>query len=130
MADPGHLSPNQEKALAALLASPTVVAAAERSGLGERTIYRYLKDPEFKRRYDEERAFLVDQTVAGLQKLGIGAVGVLRRNFDAKNPPDQIRAARIVLDLMFKGTERAELVEMQEMLRRITEEGEEADEDY
>lgn len=118
MADPGYLSPNQEKALAALLASPTVVAAAERSGLGERTIYRYLKDPEFKRRYQEERAFLLDQTVAGLQKLGIGAVGVLRRNFDAENPHAQIRAARTVLDLMFKGTE---LVEMEERLRRLEE---------
>ncbi len=123
MASPGNLTPNQEKALAALLVSPTVKAAAEFSGLGERTIHRYLKeDPEFKRRYAEERAFLLDQTVAGLQKLGIGAVGVLRRNFEAQNPHAQIRAARTVLDLMFKGTE---LIELEERIRQLEEEADE-----
>lgn len=122
MTGSGELSANQERALAALLATPTVTAAAERSGLGERTIYRYLKDPEFKRRYSEERAHLLDQTVAGLQKLGIGAVGVLRRNFDAESPHVQIRAARAVLDLMFRG---AELVEMEERLRRLEDEADE-----
>ncbi len=122
MSGSGGLSDRQEKALAAMLASPTLVAAAERCGLTERTLRRYLKDPEFKRRYHEERAFLLDQTVAGLQKLGIGAVGVLRRNFDAPNPHAQIRAARTVLDLMFKGTE---LVEMEERLRRLEEDADE-----
>lgn len=112
----GELSERQRKALEALLASPTVTAAAERSGIGRATIHRYLKDPEFKRRYSEERAFLLDQTVAGLQKLGIGAVGVLRRNFEAESPHVQVRAARYVLDLMLKGTE---LVEMEERLRRL-----------
>ncbi len=118
----GELSDRQRKALEALLTSPTVAAAADQSGIGRATIYRYLKDPEFKRRYAEERAFLLDQTVAGLQKLGIGAVGVLRRNFEAQNPHAQIRAARTVLDLMFKGTE---LIELEERIRQLEEEADE-----
>src|SRR5215212_1808812 len=116
----GKLSDRQRKALEALLLTPTVVAAAERSGLSRATIFRYLKDPEFKRRYTEERAHLLDQTVAGLQKLGIGAVGTLRRNLEAEeNPHAQIRAARTVLEFMLKGTE---IVEIEERLRALEEE--------
>ena len=120
MSGSDDLTPNQEKALAALLATPTVAAAAERCGLSERTVYRYLQEDEFKERYRGERAFLLEQTVAGLQKLGIGAVGVLRRNFDAKGLPHaQIRAATNALNLMFKGTE---LVDLEERIRRLEEE--------
>ncbi len=116
--DGAKLSANQEKALAALLATPTVKAAAGRCGLNERTVRRYLEDPEFKRRYTEARAHLLDQAVAGLQKLGVAAVSVLGRNFEAENRHVQVRAARTVLDLMFRGTE---LVEIEERIRRLEE---------
>lgn len=120
MSGSDDLTPNQEKALAALLVTPTVSAAADRCGLSERTVYRYLRDSDFGARYREERARLVEQAVAGLQKIGIGAVGVLRRNFDAQDQPHaQIRAATNALSLMFKGTA---LVDMEERLRALEEE--------
>lgn len=41
------MTPKKEKALAALLTSPTVKAAAQETGVGSRTMRLYLKDPEF-----------------------------------------------------------------------------------
>ena len=123
MSRSGKLSDRQRKALDALLVTPTVVAAAERCGLSRATIFRYLRDPEFKKRYAEERAHLTDQTVAGLQKLGISAVNALRRNLDAESDPSaQIRAARSVLQYLFKGVEQ---VEIEERLRALEEEDDE-----
>ncbi len=120
--DDAKLSANQEQALAALLATPTITAAAGRCNLNERTIRRYLEDPEFKRRYTEARDYLLDQAVAGLQKLSIGAVSVLGNAFTEENPHARIRAAKTALEFLFKGVE---LVEIQERIRRL----EEADDD-
>src|SRR5215218_8891671 len=105
MSGPGEaqrLSDRQAKALAAMLVTSTLTAAAERCGLTERTLRRYLKDPDYAKRYHEERARLVDQAVADLEKLGTVAVDVLRRNFEADSPHAQIRAATTVLTLMFR----------------------------
>lgn len=112
----GDLSGNQEKVLAALLATATVAAAAEMSGISERTVYRYLRDPGFRACYREARAAMMDQSVAALQKVSIEAVAVLRGAFKSENPHARIRAAKTVLDAMFKGTE---LVDMEERLRRL-----------
>ena len=45
------MTPKKEKALAALLTSPTVKAAAQETGVGSRTMRLYLKDPEFLAEY-------------------------------------------------------------------------------
>jgi DNA-binding transcriptional MerR regulator len=114
--DDAKLSANQEQALAALLATPTITAAAGRCGLNERTIRRYLEEPEFERRYTEARDHLLDQSIFALQKLGVAAVAVLGRNFEAENRHVQIRAAKTVLDTMLRGVE---LVEIQERLQAL-----------
>jgi DNA-binding MurR/RpiR family transcriptional regulator len=112
----GDLSERQRKALDALLATPTITAAAERAGVGRATLYRYMGDADFAAVYREERAALVDQAVAGLQKLSIGAVSVLERNFQAENRHVQLRAARTALEFMFKATE---LYDIEERLRAL-----------
>jgi len=47
----------------------------------------------------------VEEVVAELQKIGVEAVGVLRASFEDESASVRLRAARTVLDLMFKGTE-------------------------
>jgi hypothetical protein len=121
--DDAKLPANQEKALVALLATPTVKMAAERCSLNERTVRRYLKGPEFKARYVEERALLVEQSVAALQKAGTEAVVVLQGALaEEENVYARIRAARTILELMFRGTDLLDIVERVERLE------EEADE--
>ena len=47
----------------------------------------------------------MDQAVAELQKIGVEAVGLLCASFEDESTSVRLRAARTVLDLMFKGTE-------------------------
>lgn len=47
MAENGRLSPKQEKALGALLEGKNIRQAAQLAGVGERTLYRWLKMPAF-----------------------------------------------------------------------------------
>ncbi len=117
----GDLSERQRKALDALLATPTITAAAERAGVGRATLYRYMGDAGFAAVYREERAALVDQAVAGLQKIGVEAVVVLRGAFTEKNPHARIRAAKTALDMMFRATE---LYDIEERLRALESEEE------
>ncbi len=112
----GDLSERQRKALDALLATPTITAAAERAQVGRATLYRYLNEADFAAVYREERALLVDQSIFALQKIGIGAVSVLARNFQAESPHVQLRAARTALEFMFRATE---LYDIEERLRAL-----------
>jgi hypothetical protein len=98
--------PRQQQALRALLEHPTIAAAAENGGLSERSLYCYLEDEDFSAEYRCLRARLVEEeVVAELQKIGVEAVGVLRASFEDESASVRLRAARTVLDLMFKGTE-------------------------
>ena len=101
--------PRQQQALRALLEHPTIAAAAESCNLSERTLYRYLEDKDFREEYRRLRARLVEEVVAELQKGGVEAVGVLRRNFGAESESAQLRAARTVLEFMLRGTEFVDL---------------------
>ncbi len=84
MAEKGVLSARQKKALGALLANKTVRAAAASSGLGERTIWRYLDNTDFRTAlrkaqdsvYREITNRLIEgsnQALAELEKLILGA---------------------------------------------------------
>jgi hypothetical protein len=58
----GHgekLSRKREQAIAALLTQPTIAAAAKMAGIGERTLRRWLKLPEFASAYDAARREVV-----------------------------------------------------------------------
>lgn len=45
------MTPKKDRALVALLANPTQVAAASAAGISVDTMRRYLKDPEFQAEY-------------------------------------------------------------------------------
>ncbi len=55
-----ELNTNQKRAVPALLAYGTVTAAAAALGLGEKTLYRYLENPNFKAELDKAVKGLID----------------------------------------------------------------------
>jgi len=77
-----ELNTNQRKALVALLAEPTVKAAAESCGLAERTLYLYLTDETFRAELRARQDAILASVTAALVGLSGEAVRVLREVLD------------------------------------------------
>jgi sugar phosphate isomerase/epimerase len=110
--DVSSLSANQQKALQALLTTTSIGAAAEQCGLHIGTVKRYLADETFAAVYRDQRVLILQETVAGLQRLGTKAIMVLEGSLDDNDDPNaKLRAARTVLDYI------AKLVELERRIR-------------
>jgi hypothetical protein len=101
------MAKNTEKALAALLNSSSVRDAAMTCGLSEETLYRYLRDEDFRREYQQAQRQVVESAIAGLQQAANEAVETLRRNLTCDNPQAEIRAAQLILDNVFGNSENS-----------------------
>jgi hypothetical protein len=77
MAGNDTLNTNQRRAIVALMTESTIEKAAERAGLGERTIYRYLADDVFKSELSKRQDEILAATAAALANLSEQAVGSL-----------------------------------------------------
>ncbi len=76
---PNSLTPKQEDGIVALLNEPTVRKAAESIGVDERTVHRWLDQPEFSRRYRKARREAFAQAIALTQKYAPHAVQTLMK---------------------------------------------------
>lgn len=112
-------SRKKEQALAALLESSTVEAAAKRAGIGVATLYRWLREPKFKESYREARSAVLESAIAHLQQITSDAVVTLKRNLKAKQAFAQITAARLILDYALRGQELLDLGERVEKLEAL-----------
>jgi hypothetical protein len=117
----GHgdkVSRKQEAAIAALLAEPTVEAAAAKAGVAYSTLKGWLKRPEFKSAYAAARASVLERATALLARYSAAAVLVLAKNMTATAPRDSTRAAVALLTNAFKA---AELQDIEERLAALEE---------
>jgi hypothetical protein len=89
---------NREKALSALLECSTITDAANRCGLNEKTLRRYLEDAEFQKEYKTARRIIFEQNIVRLQSLHASAVETLERNLTCNNPSVEVRAAQIIIE--------------------------------
>jgi hypothetical protein len=104
----GHgekLTRKQEQAIAALLSEATVSSAAEKAGVGEVTLYRWLKLPDFMAAYREARREVVEKAVAQLQQSSWAASTTLVRLLGSPSDSVRLRAAQTILDQANKGLE-------------------------
>jgi DNA-binding transcriptional MerR regulator len=106
-----YLSPNQSKALNALLQTPTVGEAAALCGLSPATLKRYLAEEHFASAYRKQRMLILQQTVSNLTHLSSEAVGKLEAAMSAGDVNTELRAACRVLDYVVK------LVELERRIR-------------
>ncbi len=111
---------NREKALAALMVTRNVREASELSGLGERTLFRYLADPAFKTEYRAARRAAVEQTFTAMQAATSDAVETLIRNLHCEQPAVEVRAAAVILDTAIRGLELLDFADRLERLEEIT----------
>lgn len=106
---PTGLSAKQEKALAALLTEVTLEAAAKSVGVSDVSLWRWMQEPEFHRRYLAARRQIVEDAVGLMQRASKRAVATLVKNLDCGNPSVEVRSAQVILDQSFKGVELLEL---------------------
>jgi hypothetical protein len=114
----GKQGRQEDAALAALLACPTIEQAAEQAGISSATLYRWLHDPAFQQRYRSVRRSVVEQAITGLQQATGEAVAALRRNLTSGVPAAEIAAAKAIIDQAVKGVELVDLVERVEQLEQ------------
>jgi hypothetical protein len=114
------LDDRQQKAVAALLAHPTILAAAAAIGVGESTLRRWLDSPHFAAAYRQARRQLVEQTIARLQQLGHKAAAALEAVLDDPEgrPQDKIRAAVALLGIAIQDIENHGILERLDALER------------
>jgi AcrR family transcriptional regulator len=88
-----------------------VRSAAKEAGVSEATVFRYLQDPEFQRRYRAARARLVEAAVALMQRLCADAVSTLAAVMHDTTAPASARvsAAKTILEQSIGGVELTEL---------------------
>jgi hypothetical protein len=109
-------SRNEEAAIAALLSEPTLDRAAQRCGIGAKTLWRWLRQPEFQARHREARRLVFEQAILRLQYIAGEAVDALHKSLECPFPAVQVRAALGILDQAVKASE---LYEMQDRLTKL-----------
>ena len=114
------ISGRQERSLQRLLAEPTIEAAAKAAHVGERTLYRWLREPAFQEAYREARTEAVRLATARLQRTAGEAVTTLATIIGDGTAPHSARvsAARTVLDLTYRAVE---LEDLESRLQRLEE---------
>ena len=107
----GALTPEQHKAIEALLGAPTIKAAADLTGVDEVTLYIWLAEPAFAAAYRRARRAALGQSLARLQRAASTAVTVLIEALDHVDKETGVRvaAARAILDLSIKSAELEDL---------------------
>ncbi len=102
------LTAPQERAIIALLNEQTVGRAAAAAEVGQRTLYRWLKDPTFSRAYREARRDAFGQAIALTQRYAPLAVNTLAQVMMDDNAPSSSKVAAATTILRF-GREGIEL---------------------
>jgi hypothetical protein len=96
-------------AAAALALGKTVAAAAAEAGVSERTCYRWLRRPSFRRRVDRLRGAMVGEAVGKLSRSMSAAADVLSKLLTSRDPATRLRASKAVIELAVRLRDQEEL---------------------
>ena len=105
------LTVGQRAVFTALLQTASITEASKMSGIGRKTIYRYLGQPEFQRVLNKARFEQLSLAIGVLQKSALRASEVLLEILNNKEASDNVRinSARLILENSIKGTELIDL---------------------
>lgn len=108
------------QAVVALLAAPSLDAAAAQCGIGQRTLRRWRSQPEFIAEYNRARQELLEAATGQLRASMTGAVGVLVRIAHEPSAPHAARvtAAARILEFGFYAYRIEDLAARLEKLER------------
>lgn len=106
------MTPRQQKALAALLTSPSKAAAAKAAGIAPRTLRNYLASQEFQAAYRDAFGNMVEDATRQAQQAISPALSTLREVAEDREEDAQARisAARAILSHGIKLTETTDIL--------------------
>ncbi len=98
------LSPRKERAIESLISNGTVSNAANYAGISRETLYRWMKEDEFKKALDDATKEAISSLSCSLVGLGDKALACLDIALTSKDTPisTKVRAADIVLGRMLE----------------------------
>lgn len=111
---------NREKVLAALLVCNSNKEAAALTGISERTVYNFLKDPEFKKDYEDAKRGMIKAASEQIQRSlapSIDALTAIVKDLHAGKTA-RVQAARTLLEYGIKLAEYTSLEERVAALER------------
>jgi len=114
------LNPTQLSAIGALLRCRTIKEAAAEVGCSERTIRRYLQNPEFLHELRQQQNAVLASVRAGVIGGSEDAIAALRDLLDTENEGVKSRVAMWWVDRMEKTFEVSELLARLEALEAMT----------
>jgi transposase-like protein len=104
----GGVTPKQRKAIAALLSSRTIQDAAKAAKVSERTLYRWMNNPDFRAALADAESDAIDQATRRLIDLQDAAIDALKSLLTNKkaSPWVKLQAAQMVLNSVPKRREQ------------------------
>lgn len=101
----------QERAIEALLTTPSVLAAAQRLEVHPNTLRRWLRLPQFRAAYQQTSQQLLSNTINLMQSSTHAAIAALRQELLNENVTTRMQAAGMILSYTVKSTELLNLTE-------------------
>ncbi|HEX2837063.1 MAG TPA: hypothetical protein VHN77_02940 [Phycisphaerales bacterium] len=121
MVDAGYnaegITPKQEAAIVALLNEPTVARAAITADVDERTLHRWLADPDFARAYRNARRVAFAQAIAVTQRYAPLAIHTLGKIMADQTVGASARVSAATALLKFS----RESIELDDLASRVDE---------
>ena len=104
MASTGTVTGKKARAIAALLSEKSVAAAAEAAGIGTRTLFRWLQEPEFQSALVQAESEAIDAATRRLIGLQSAAIDTLHDTLSDRKalPGIRMRAAQSILDFLMR----------------------------
>jgi hypothetical protein len=98
------ISPRRKKAIAALLTEKDIRSAAKKVAVNERTLYRWLADPNFHAELLKAEGDMIDAATRHLVRLQQPAIDTIKTILDCDDtsPNTRLRAAQTILDYLIK----------------------------
>ena len=115
--DPDGVKPKQEDAIVALINHPTVRLAAEAVGVSEKTMYRWLGEPDFAREHRKARRLAFTQAITLTNKYAPMAVQTLAKIANDTTAPHSARVSASAALLKFS----REAIELDDLAGRLDE---------
>lgn len=108
-----------EKAISALLSSPSIEAAAKKCNVTKRTLLRWLKDETFLAEYRETRKRLLRAATARLSRNAFRAADTLEKIFSGKAKPYQGPKVAAAIGTLRLAQEADVIEDLEERVRRL-----------